>query len=99
MLFSSPDFFLFFAAYFLIYLALPVRYRIALIITGSTIFYSYWNPYYIWIPHALMLLAYGGARWVEGTRHTTGHRQRLIVVVTLLLAPLGFVKYANFIYA
>ena len=99
MLFSSPEFFLFFAAYFLVHLALPARYRVALIIAGSTIFYGYWNPRYIWIPHALMLLAYAGARWVERARQTAAHRRRLIVVVTLLLLPLGFVKYANFIYA
>jgi alginate O-acetyltransferase complex protein AlgI len=99
MLFSSPDFFLFFAAYFLVHLALPARYRVPLIITGSTIFYGQWNLNYVWIPHALMLLAYVGARWVEQARGTIRHRRRLAVVVTLLLLPLGFVKYANFIYA
>lgn len=99
MLFSSPPFFLFFAVYLVFHLLLPLRYRLSLIIVGSTIFYGYWNPYFIWIPHALMLLAYGGARWVEVARDTSGHRRRLAAVVTLLLLPLGFVKYANFFSA
>ena len=56
MLFSSPPFFLFFAIYFFFHLVVPLRHRLLLIIVGSTIFYGYWNPFYVLVPHALMLL-------------------------------------------
>ena len=98
MLFSSPAFFLFFAIYFLIHLVVPARLRLSLIILGSTIFYGFWNPFYIWVPHALTLIAYLGARWVVRPQGIVGRRFKLILVVVLLLAPLAFVKYGNFVY-
>jgi alginate O-acetyltransferase complex protein AlgI len=99
MLFSSPQFFLFFAVYFVFHLLVPLRWRLLVIIVGSTIFYGYWNPFYIWIPHALMLAAYVGARWVESARGTPQHFTRLAIVVAILLIPLAIVKYANFAYS
>src|SRR3982074_1315711 len=98
MLFSSPPFFLFFALYLLFHVLLPTRYRLALVIVGSTLFYGFWNPYYIWIPHALMLIAYLGAIWMEAARGTDGYRRRVVCVIVVLLLPLAAVKYANFIY-
>ncbi len=65
MLFSSPVFFLFFAGYFLIDFLCPRQWRIFLVIAGSTIFYGYWNPAYVWIPYATAVVAYVGARWIE----------------------------------
>ena len=60
MLFSSPTFFAFFLGYFLLHLAVPARYRIDLIICGSTVFYAWWKLEYAWLPNVLMLIAYGG---------------------------------------
>jgi alginate O-acetyltransferase complex protein AlgI len=99
MLFSSPPFFLFFAVYLLFHVLLPTRHRLALVIVGSTLFYGFWNPYYIWIPHALMLIAYLGAIWMEAARGTDGYRRRAAGVIVILLLPLAAVKYANFIYS
>jgi alginate O-acetyltransferase complex protein AlgI len=98
MLFSSPAFVLFFAIYFAFHLTVPPRWRLGLIIVGSTIFYGYWNVYYVWIPHALMLVAYAGTLWVEKARGTPGHRRRVALVIFVLLLPLAGVKYTNFIY-
>jgi alginate O-acetyltransferase complex protein AlgI len=99
MLFSSPPFFLFFAIYFLVHLAVPPRLRLALIIVGSTIFYGYWNLYYIWIPHFLMLLAYFGALWTDAASDDRTRSRRMGFSVIALLSPLAFVKYSNFIYS
>ncbi len=98
MLFSSPPFFLFFAIYFLVHLTVPPRWRLSLIIVGSTIFYGYWNPYYIWIPHFLMLLAYFGALWTDAATDDQARRRRMAFTVIVLLSPLAFVKYSNFLY-
>ena len=65
MLFSTPAFFVFFGVYFLLHLATPTRYRIYLIICGSTIFYAWWRVSYVWLPYALMAIAYGGVAWME----------------------------------
>src|SRR5690349_21769902 len=65
MLFSSPAFFAFFAVYFLFHLALPARYRVFLIIAGSTIFYAWWKVEYAWLPYLLMAISYGGVLAME----------------------------------
>jgi len=98
MIFSSPPFFFFFAIYFLFHLAVPLRWRLVVIILGSTAFYGYWNPWYVWIPYLIMLIAFYGAHWVERARGAPTHFRRVAVVVCLLLIPLVVVKYARFIY-
>jgi alginate O-acetyltransferase complex protein AlgI len=98
MLFSSPAFFLFFGLYFLLHVLVPARWQLALIIAGSTIFYGYWNPWYMWIPYALTALAFVGAAWTERARGEPAHARRLGLTVAALLLPLVVVKYTNFIY-
>ncbi len=116
MLFSSPEFFAFFALYLLLHLAVPARHRLWLIVVGSTVFYGAWNPdcaadacslgqrlrswnwRWAWLPHALMLIAFGGALWMERAAALPQRRRRLIAVVAALLLPLGVVKYANFLW-
>ena len=99
MLFSSPIFFLFFVVYFLLHLVLPARYRIVLIIVGSTVFYSYWNIWLTWIPYLLIILAFIGAIWMMDVNNSGTRRRRMVVVVVAILMPLLITKYSNFIYA
>ena len=96
MIFSSPTFFAFFLIYFLFHLAVPLRWRLPLIIGGSTIFYGWWNPLYVWVPYLLTLLAFIGARWVDKAPSASQRFSRIAVVVGLLLAPLAVFKYTNF---
>lgn len=98
MLFSSPVFYLFFLIYFVLHLVMPIRFRLPLIILGSAVFYSYWNPYYFWLPFAIMWLAYRGAIWMEDSTESSLRRRRLIGVIVVLLIPLLLVKYTNFFY-
>jgi alginate O-acetyltransferase complex protein AlgI len=98
MIFSSPPFFLFFSIYLLFHLAIPARYRLALIIAGSTFFYGYWNPWYVWLPYLLLLIAFFGAQWIEKARGTSGQFRRAALVVGLLLVPLAVIKYTNFLF-
>lgn len=98
MLFSSPAFFGFFALYLLCHLLTPAHYRLLLIIVGSTIFYAYWNPWYVGVPYLLIVIAFVGVRVMDaGPEHAT-RRRRLVVLLIVLLAPLVFFKYANFLY-
>jgi alginate O-acetyltransferase complex protein AlgI len=98
MLFSSPPFFLFFAVYFLLHVALPVRYRLALIITGSAVFYAWWNPWYLWIPFAFVAMAFYGAIWVMDAPEGSARKRRLAATVAMLLVPLAAIKYSAFAY-
>lgn len=97
MLFSSPEFFLFFGAYFLLHLLVPVRFRIALIIVGSTVFYAYWNPAYVWVPFLLLALGFYGTLWITAGKHVASRRIRFWLTIASLLLPLVIVKYANFL--
>ena len=99
MLFSSAAFLFFFAGYLTLHWLLPLRFRLPLIIAGSAIFYGYWNPYYLWLPFAMTLLAYYGALWMDSNGEPGAKRRRLAIVTVLLLAPLVIVKYTNFIYS
>ncbi len=98
MLFSSPAFFLFFGAYFLLHFLLPLRYRLALIVTGSVVFYGYWNPWYAWIPLAFVVIAHHGGEWMMASPQGGARRRRLAVVIAALLSPLAVVKYSGFFY-
>ncbi len=97
MLFNSLPFLIFFGAYFSLYLMTPLRYQLLFVIVGSTLFYSYWNPYYVFLPHILTLLSYFGVLWMAGA--AASERQwRMLAVVGILLLPLIFIKYTNFLY-
>ena len=98
MLFSSPVFFIFFVVYFAVHLLIPGRWRLYLIIGGSTIFYAWWKLEYVWIPYLLMALAYFGVLWMMRAKEEGGRRVRVIVTIALLFTPLVIFKYTNFFY-
>ena len=98
VLFSSPPFFLFFALYFAFHLIVPARYRVYLIICGSTIFYAWWRIEYTWLPYALMAIAYGGVLWMERGADRSQRKRRATLAIVVLFVPLLFFKYTNFVY-
>jgi alginate O-acetyltransferase complex protein AlgI len=98
MLFSSPVFFAFFAIYFAIHLLIPARWRLFLIIGGSTIFYAWWKPEYVWLPFLLMAIAYFGTLWMMRTKDPSSRKRRAAVAIVLLFMPLVVFKYTNFFY-
>lgn len=97
MLFSSPVFFVFFAAYFVVHLLLPRQWRLPLIICGSTIFYAWWKVEYVWLPYLLMAIAYFGAVWMQRAKDAR-RKWRAALAITLLFVPLAIFKYTNFFY-
>jgi len=97
VLFSTPAFLVFFAVYLCFHLITPARYRVYLIVCGSTIFYAWWRLEYVWLPYLLMATAYGGVRWMERTDEPDVRRRRAAIAVVLLFLPLLFFKYTNFV--
>lgn len=103
MLFSSEIFFLFFIVYYLFHAIIPVRYRIYLIICGSTVFYASSNFYaslkvdYIWLPYLLTAVACGGVQWVKATNNKIARWIGMIVTIVILFLPLATFKYATFV--
>ena len=98
MLFHSPQFLVFFAGYFLVHLATPLRYRLALILAGGTIFYAYWNPALAWLPYLLALLGWGGSMWIARSADVRTRKLRLVLSLMCLIAPLLLFKYTDFVY-
>jgi alginate O-acetyltransferase complex protein AlgI len=98
MLFSSPIYLAFFAAYMLAHFLAPTQLRLPIVIIGGTIFYAYWEPIYVWVPHALMLIAYAGTLWMDSADGERERQTRLTLTVVALLLPLAFFKYTNFVF-
>lgn len=99
MLFSEPQFFLFFAFYAVLHVMLPAQYRLYLIIAGGAVFYSWWRPDYLWIPFGLSLVAFYGTAWIDGASNDISRKQRLWAVLVVLFVPLLIVKYTYFIFS
>ena len=97
MLFSDQTFFVFFAVYLTLHFIVPPRWRIYLIIAGSTVFYAWWRVIYVWLPYTLTLIAWAGTLWFTQVKEVGSRRQRLIVTIVALFAPLAIFKYASFI--
>src|SRR5579871_3671256 len=98
MLFSSPIFFVFFAVYFSLHLLVPVRWRLYLVIAGSTVFYAWWKIEYAWLLYALFAVGYLGAAWSASAKEPSRRKRRAMLSVCALFVPLLFFKYTNFLY-
>jgi alginate O-acetyltransferase complex protein AlgI len=98
MLFSSPTFFIFFLVYLCFHVSVPLRYRNYLIICGSTVFYSWWNVAYAWVPYLLAAIAYCGMLSQQRATDPQTRKRGALVAVALLFVPLIVFKYADFLY-
>src|SRR6185436_4369949 len=67
-------------------------------IAGSAVFYGYWNWAFAGLPFALVFLAWLATRWTVAV--PPGERRlRLSIGIVVLLMPLLFFKYTNFIWS
>jgi alginate O-acetyltransferase complex protein AlgI len=97
VLFNSPVFIVFFVCYLIIHWLTPQRFRLWTMIAGSTVFYGYWTWAFTPLPFALVLLAFLTTSWTLSA--APGERRfRLGVSIVVLLIPLLFFKYTNFIW-
>jgi len=97
VLFSSPVFVLFFACYLILHWITPKHLRIYTMIAGSAVFYGYWNWAYAGLPLALTLVTFAATAWTTSVVPEQ-RRWRLGISVVMLLTPLMFFKYTNFIW-
>lgn len=97
MIFSTPEFFVFFALYFIAHLCVPNNHRNWLIICGGTIFYAYWKLWLVWVPFALVLIAFLGTLWMVKSPDPAVRRLRLTAIVVAMFLPLVIFKYTNFL--
>jgi alginate O-acetyltransferase complex protein AlgI len=97
MLFHSPAFLVFFAAYFIAHLIVPPSYRLWLIIAGGALFYSQWNPALTWLPFLLAFLGWSGTLWISTAPDPQIRRIKLFFALGALAVPLIVFKYTNFL--
>ena len=97
MLFHTLDYLVFLALLVLLYWGLPRRYRSGLLGAASLAFYASWSVVYL--PVMLLVIGVGwlGGQWLATWRQWTGHHGRRAAVMGLLLLPLLFFKYFDWI--
>jgi alginate O-acetyltransferase complex protein AlgI len=102
VLFSSPVFIVFFGCYLILHWLTPTRFRIYTMIAGSAVFYGYWNWAFSGLPFVIALLAFFLTKWTMAADPMSvgvaGRKLRLGISVVVLLTPLLFFKYTNFIW-
>ena len=112
MLFNSFGYAIFLPVIFLLYWALPGKWRWALLLAASYFFYASWGAAYIPVLLLTTAVSYFAALYIEGAgrrpaRQKTGRRRTkpgspaagktvLILSVTFCAALLFFFKYLNF---
>lgn len=96
MLFNSFAFAVFLPIVFVIYWALPHKFRWVLVLAASYYFYASWNAKYIFLILFTTVISYIAARLLEVANSRKKKRGILIGTVFLCLGILFFFKYFNF---
>ena len=98
MVFSSLVFLFFFLPVFLLlYFAVPARWRNAVLLSGSLLFYAWGEPVYVTLMALTICIGFFHGKWVDKVRgNKRKERWVLTSCVCLHLALLGFFKYADF---
>lgn len=91
MLFTSVTFAFFLPVLFIIYWAIPARFRYLVLLVADIVFYMYGGPAYIILLTSIALVTYYAAILTERKKTKTA----LVVSVVIVLGLLGFFKYAN----
>ena len=95
MLFSSPEFFIFFLVYFGLHLFLPKHYRVYLIIIGAPLFMGL-EPSLSLVPILLASIGFLGGLILRDISNQSVKKLVLAACITLACLPLLFYKYLHF---
>lgn len=96
MLFNSLTFFIFFAAVFLLYLALPHRGQNRLLLAASYLFYGAWDWRFLFLLIFSCTLDFLFAQAIGKTPSPRARKAWVAASIGLNLGILGFFKYFNF---
>lgn len=97
MLFNSLAFLLFLPIVFLLYWAIPNKYRWMLLLTSSYYFYMCWNPKYIFLIFFTTVISYFAGLILEKASSALMKKIVLTVATITCLGILFFFKYFNFL--
>ena len=96
MLFNSLQFAVFLPVVFLIYWAIPNKFRWFLLLVASYFFYMSWNPKYVVLILFTTAISYTAAILIEKQAKKANKKIILAVAAVLCLGVLFFFKYFNF---
>lgn len=97
MLFNSFAFAIFFPIIFILYWALPHKFRWILILVSSYYFYMSWNTKYVFLILFTTIISYFAARLLEKHSDFKIRKWILVGTATACLGVLFFFKYFNFV--
>ena len=97
MLFTSLEFFAFLPLVLLLFSAMPVMQRWAVLLLASYLFYGIWQPFNLVYLGAVTLVVYGCGRALERASRPTARRALLALGLVVLLGSLAAFKFYDFI--
>ncbi|MGI9600385.1 MAG: MBOAT family O-acyltransferase [Acidimicrobiales bacterium] len=97
MVFNSLTFAVFFIVFFAMYWAFPPRWRTALLLVGSYIFYGWWDWRFLSLIALSTVVDYSIGLGMKANDHDERVRRRLLLMSLVVnLGILGIFKYSNF---
>ena len=97
MTFTSFEFMLFFPAAVLLYNIIPQKWRLLYLLAASYAFYAFLQPVYLILLAAVTATTYGFTRWMENVEDDGKKHRIMIWGIVVVLLPLFFFKYFNFV--
>lgn len=97
MTFTSFEFLLFFPLVVLFYNIIPQKLRVWYLLVVSYVFYAFMQPVYLVLLTAVTGVTYGFTRWMGSTDDDDKKRRLMIWGIILVILPLFFFKYFNFV--
>src|SRR2546428_11223667 len=94
MLFNSLQYIIFLPIVLLVYWLTPARFRPAVLLAASYVFYASWNPVYL-----LLIIGMTVANWLFGFVISYAKTTRvfwLVMALVFNVGLLGYFKYSNF---
>ncbi len=95
MLFNSFTYLVFLPIVVALFWVVPFRFRTALLLLASYIFYMSWKPEYGLLIAAMTAINYGMGLWIA--RAQAKRKMLFVVAIAANLLLLGFFKYAYFV--
>lgn len=97
MTFTSFEFLLFFPVVVVLYNLIPEKARVLYLLVVSYIFYALMQPVYLALLVLVTLTTYYITKWMKKTVEDKNQHRIMILGIVLVLLPLFFFKYFNFI--